>query len=373
MKIYNNREAFYQWDLEQKITGTSFRVGDQIHFTTPSMSNALVVVCYDIEGDVVADVPNVLLQGVEPITAYRYRGHRTRHEYIFPIVQRAKPDDYVYTETEVKSFEALEKQIAEGEKFNTVEKIELAEGETMYLWELPECSIATGKFIIRDGDRNRNEKAIDLCNSLVISHAEYGMEGFIHYRGTIFTDTMFKYLDFERDGIDYFEINTDISIPLTRFADIQRIGTNTSLKTSKKDNLVNAINEVHDEIDNKEPKIDVLPIEKGGTGQTSPLRAARYLGLASYNCTSAATASVMKCNIEGFTPHYGCTLYLNVWNGNTVPNAELDVHGYQYPVYTCYGEKLKGTEIGKNHICEFTLIEAANGLPVRWVLMNPKS
>lgn len=116
MRIYNNREAFYQWDMNQKITDTSFSVGDQIHFTTPSMSNALVVACYELDGVVVADVPNILLQGVEHITAYKYMKDHTRNEYTFPVMQRAKPDDYVYTETEVKSFEALEKKVIETEK-----------------------------------------------------------------------------------------------------------------------------------------------------------------------------------------------------------------------------------------------------------------
>ena len=112
MKIYNNREAFYQWDMNQKITDTSFGVGDLIHFTTPSMSNALVVECYDLIGVVVVDVPNILLQGVEPITAYRYINDHTRNEYTFPIVQRAKPDDYFYEETETYTVKtAIEKAL----------------------------------------------------------------------------------------------------------------------------------------------------------------------------------------------------------------------------------------------------------------------
>ena len=115
----------------------------------------------------------------------------------------------------------------------------------------------------------------------------------------------------------------------------------------------------------------VLPITKGGTGQVTEFRAARALGRTNYNCTSAANASVMTVNISNFPATYGCALYLHVWNGNTVPNVQLSVNGVQAPIYTKDNKALSGTEIGKNQVCEFTLAEAANGLPRRWILINP--
>lgn len=115
MIIYDGRESFYQWDLNQKITSTAFKVGDEIHFFNMRQPNALVVKAYELDGKVVADVPNILLQRSLPISVYRYieddNGSRTIEEYHFDVKQRSKPDDYVYTETEVWTYRKLEERI----------------------------------------------------------------------------------------------------------------------------------------------------------------------------------------------------------------------------------------------------------------------
>ena len=115
MQIYNGRESFYQWDIDQKITSTDFAVGDEIHFHNLKQSTALVVRAYELNGKVVADVPNILLQSSHSLTAYRYftdkNGQYTIDEQIFSVRQRAKPDDYVYTETEVLNYNTLDKRI----------------------------------------------------------------------------------------------------------------------------------------------------------------------------------------------------------------------------------------------------------------------
>ena len=115
-----------------------------------------------------------------------------------------------------------------------------------------------------------------------------------------------------------------------------------------------------------------MPVSKGGTGGNTPFQAARRLGRTTYGCISAASAQVIEADIANFATTYGCVLYLNMYNGNTVANAQLRVNSIQHPIYTCFGEKLKGTEIIKNHTCEFVLVEATGSLPIRWVLVNPK-
>ena len=105
MKVYDEREAFYQWDLNQKIKSQLFKEGDEVHFGQSRSSVALVVKTYKEGDDIVADVPNVLLQSTRKIFAFQYvkDGEReyTTNERTFAIIPRPKPEDYVYTETEI--------------------------------------------------------------------------------------------------------------------------------------------------------------------------------------------------------------------------------------------------------------------------------
>lgn len=115
MKILDGRKAFVQWDVNIKVTDEDFNVGDEIHFDNGALSSALVVKAYQLGDKVVADVPNILLTMAYRIKAYRYikteEGTYTTDKHIFPVKQRPKPDDYVYTQTEVFNFFDLKKEI----------------------------------------------------------------------------------------------------------------------------------------------------------------------------------------------------------------------------------------------------------------------
>lgn len=105
MQIYDGRKYFYQWDLNQKITSDSFRVGDEIHFVNIKQMTALVVAAYELDGKIVANVPNILLQESYPIIVYRCIANGDAASTIdkckFGVEKRPKPDDYGYTETEL--------------------------------------------------------------------------------------------------------------------------------------------------------------------------------------------------------------------------------------------------------------------------------
>lgn len=105
MTIYDGRESFYQWDLNQKITSDAFKVGDIIHFSNMIHPLALTVKAYELDGRVVADVPNILLQTTYSIKAFRYISNptsaQTVEERTFIVNQKAQPSDYFYTETEL--------------------------------------------------------------------------------------------------------------------------------------------------------------------------------------------------------------------------------------------------------------------------------
>lgn len=119
MRILDGRESFYQWDLNQKITSNKFKVGYEIQFTNGRQQKAPVVLTYELDGKVVAEVPNNLLQSAFPITAYIYVDDRTVGEYTFGVIQRPKPDDYVYIETEVWTYKDLDERIKALEKGGT--------------------------------------------------------------------------------------------------------------------------------------------------------------------------------------------------------------------------------------------------------------
>lgn len=113
LDIFNGRKAFYQWDSGQKLTVSHAGICE-VHFHHPGHDSALVVKIYELEGQRVADVPNILLQEAGEIIAYIYLcigDECTVFRKKFEVIPRQKPADYVYTETETKTYKALEDRI----------------------------------------------------------------------------------------------------------------------------------------------------------------------------------------------------------------------------------------------------------------------
>lgn len=89
----------------------------EVHFCNRTSDCSLVVEPYWEDGKYIADIPNVLLQTARPIRIYAYIDDAyTLDEEQFSVKARTKPADYVYTETEVKSYDALEKKLNEIEE-----------------------------------------------------------------------------------------------------------------------------------------------------------------------------------------------------------------------------------------------------------------
>lgn len=113
------RKSFYQWDKNQRIKLYDIPENAQIHFSsTVDRLDALVVKPY-IENDVwYANVPNCMftLSGTITVFVYRYEGDvgYTEFKKDFKVNPREKPDDYVYTETELEDY----KRISEGYEQN---------------------------------------------------------------------------------------------------------------------------------------------------------------------------------------------------------------------------------------------------------------
>ena len=120
MRIFDGRKAFSQWDSNVKITADNFKVGDELHFHNGTAKNALVLIAYQFGNAVVVNVPNIFLTTAYPVNVYRYLetadGSYTIEKESFEVNRRPKPDDYVYTETEVLNYSALDKRITALEK-----------------------------------------------------------------------------------------------------------------------------------------------------------------------------------------------------------------------------------------------------------------
>ena len=105
-KIYDGRECFYQWDLNRQLVISDPAI-KQVHFCNRTSDCSLVVETYELNGLLVADVPNILLQTDWDVRAYAYDGNATLHEQWYEVKARTKPTDYVYTETEVLNYNTL--------------------------------------------------------------------------------------------------------------------------------------------------------------------------------------------------------------------------------------------------------------------------
>lgn len=112
----------YQWEKGRKlqiVPLSGMRV-DSVHFSNYGDSIALVVEPKEKDGVYIAEIPNILLCDDKNIVVYSVNVSEdkteTLRECVFAVRKRAKPSDYVYTETEIRSYEALEKRILDLEK-----------------------------------------------------------------------------------------------------------------------------------------------------------------------------------------------------------------------------------------------------------------
>lgn len=140
--LQDGREHFYQWDINRQIIVSDPTV-TEVHFCNKTDTCSLVVeveqteVYADNQLSVVhcvANVPNILLQSDFPIRVYAYcNDGYTKVEKVFKVHSRTKPSDYAYTETEIKSYEYLDKKLTEIEqKGFSEETVNNAVTEWMY-------------------------------------------------------------------------------------------------------------------------------------------------------------------------------------------------------------------------------------------------
>ena len=109
-QLEDGREALWQWDINTRLIVKDKTI-TEVHYCNKTTDCSLVTEVYEDNGIYYSDIPNILLQTDWKINVYGYDSERTKHYKCFKVNGRSKPDSYVYTETEVKSYEALEARI----------------------------------------------------------------------------------------------------------------------------------------------------------------------------------------------------------------------------------------------------------------------
>ena len=130
-RIADGREHFYQWDLDRQVVVDDPSIAE-VHFCNRTEDVSLVVEVVDG----LANVPNILLQSSFDMRVFAYDGKATRYDAVFKVKAKTKPSDYVYTETEIKSYEYLENKIREIEEQGWSDEI-VEKSVTEYMYQHP--------------------------------------------------------------------------------------------------------------------------------------------------------------------------------------------------------------------------------------------
>lgn len=120
MRLLDERTYAFQWDSNIYVVLPKANVGDEVHFAHRKDKRSLVVIAKEIGAIVVAMVPNLLLQKAGFIQIYHFitdeKGNRTVNREELKVLEKEKPDDYLYEESQVLSWGYLDKRITALEK-----------------------------------------------------------------------------------------------------------------------------------------------------------------------------------------------------------------------------------------------------------------
>lgn len=105
-KLIDNREFVYQWDTNVAVSIDDPRV-KEAHFCNRTSDCSLVV---EVK-DGIANVPNSILQQKYDVKVFAYDGKATLFEQTIKVVERTRPADYVYEETEIIRYEDISKRM----------------------------------------------------------------------------------------------------------------------------------------------------------------------------------------------------------------------------------------------------------------------
>ena len=120
IKIVPDKEGkLTQWDIDRKVIVTGYEGVAEVHFASPGDDHGAYVVEL-VDGE--AEIPNILLTMAGTINVYVYPADRTVFATTLWVMAREKPDDYVYTETEVLDWRTLDEKIGDLAELTTTAK-----------------------------------------------------------------------------------------------------------------------------------------------------------------------------------------------------------------------------------------------------------
>ena len=116
----------WQWDTGRQIDCAGLQAGAKVQFAY-SDTQALSTAVKTADGASVADVPNQLLLRSGALMVYAYVTEAdgvsyTKYAARFNVQARPKPDDYVYTPTEVQSWQTIHNEIGDLDDLTTTAK-----------------------------------------------------------------------------------------------------------------------------------------------------------------------------------------------------------------------------------------------------------
>lgn len=116
----DSKGKFYQWDADRYLIAKGLPDGCEIHFASKKLPEPIALSLHELDGNLICDIPDELLQDTESFTVYAYltdeHGSRTVYTRTFTVDGRPKPPGYVYTPEERKTWEALEERMSRLEK-----------------------------------------------------------------------------------------------------------------------------------------------------------------------------------------------------------------------------------------------------------------
>lgn len=155
IKIKPDKEGFLtQWDSNRRlqITGLEDISNTEIHFSKPDDTKGAYVVLPIIEnGLAFADIPNILLTVSGRIDVFVYRDDHTCVRGVFVVAPREKPDDYVYTETEVLRYEDFVERL-DALQAAMPKKLSDLENDLFYSKRVEKLSLTASDFQIIEQD-----------------------------------------------------------------------------------------------------------------------------------------------------------------------------------------------------------------------------
>lgn len=109
MKIsLNDTSPLFQWDTNRTVVVTDAQGVDKIGFALVGGNREYVPETTQTDSSWSAPIPNILLQTGSWIRVYVRYGGNTIGTKVLPVVPRVRPADYIYTETEILTWESVE-------------------------------------------------------------------------------------------------------------------------------------------------------------------------------------------------------------------------------------------------------------------------